>query len=344
MFIDRATVHLKAGDGGNGCVSFRREKYIPDGGPNGGDGGNGGDIIFKADKNITTLMDYKYKPMHRASRGSHGKGKDMTGKSGKTLILKVPTGTIVKDESDGTVIHDFVEHGEEFIMAKGGVGGRGNARFATSTRRAPRTVEAGSEGEEKTVFMELKVLADVGLVGYPNAGKSTLVSHISNAHPKVAAYPFTTLSPHLGVVKVSDFYDFVVADIPGLIEGAHKNVGLGHEFLKHIERTKILLFVLDMGGFEGRDPYQDYSSLIKELQLYDETLMQKKQLIAANKMDLEDAADNLKEFLKKTKLSDKDVIPISAVTGAGLKQLIVRLADLIKEIRLNEGVAEEWIF
>ncbi|MFC2140202.1 GTPase ObgE [Candidatus Auribacterota bacterium] len=334
MFIDKAKVKLQAGKGGNGCVSFRREKFVPLGGPDGGNGGAGGSIFFQADKNITTLLDFKYQPIYRAKRGIHGKGKKQHGKKGEDFIVKVPLGTIVREGEDGPILYDFVTEEEKVLIAQGGKGGRGNTCFLSNTQRAPRIGEDGLEGEEKEIFLELKVLADVGLVGCPNAGKSTLISHISNANSKVAAYPFTTLSPHLGVVKVGVYKSFVIADIPGLIEGAHKNVGLGHEFLKHIERTSILLFVLDIAATEGRDPLQDYFSLKEELKLHNESLTKKKKLIAANKIDLSESEEKLNLFLEKMREEKEEktkVIPISAVTGEGLKELVQALNRLIEE-------------
>lgn len=331
MFIDKAVVYLKSGKGGNGCLSFRREKFVPLGGPDGGNGGDGGSVIFQADKNVTTLLDFKYKPYFKAKRGRHGKGKKQHGKKGEDLIIQVPLGTVVREKEDAPLIHDFVKDKEKVIIISGGKGGKGNACFVSPVRRAPKIVEEGQEGEEKEVFLELKVIADVGLVGYPNAGKSTLISHISNANPKVASYPFTTLAPHLGVIKVSDYNTFVMADIPGLIKGAHNNVGLGHEFLRHIERTTILLFVLDMGNTEGRGPYNDYISLLKELKLYKETLTQKMVIVAANKMDISESCEYLENFYKQASIPKEDIIPVSAVTGWGLEKLISRLAKAIEQ-------------
>lgn len=329
MFIDKAKLHVKAGDGGKGCMSFRREKYVPLGGPDGGDGGNGGNVILRADSNMTTLMDFHYKPIIKADRGMHGKGKKQHGKCGEDCIVKVPIGTVVRYELEGDIIHDLVEDGDEFVVAKGGRGGYGNTRFLSNTNRAPRQVGDATEGEEKEVFLELKMIADVGLVGYPNAGKSTLISHVSNASPKIAAYPFTTLKPNLGVVKASHRV-FVIADIPGLIKGAHNNCGLGHEFLRHVERSGVLLFVLDMSGLEGRDPFDDYISLKEELRLYKDELAGKIELVAANKMDVPEAEDNLREFKERTEFGDDKVFPISAASGEGLKELIAALAKVLE--------------
>lgn len=337
MFLDKAKLHLKAGDGGKGCMSFRREKYVPLGGPDGGDGGHGGNVIFRADSNITTLADFHYKPIIKAKRGVHGKGKKQHGKCGEDAIVKVPVGTVARYELDGEIVHDFVTDGEEVVMAKGGRGGRGNPHFLSNTNRAPRQIGDFTEGEERDVFLELKMLADVGLVGYPNAGKSTLISHVSNASPKIAAYPFTTLTPNLGVVKAS-YRCFVIADIPGLIKGAHNNCGLGHEFLRHIERTGVLLFVIDMSGHEGRNPFDDYISLKEELRLYKDELAGKVELIAANKMDVPDADDNLKEFLERTEFGADKVFPVSAASGEGLKEMIAALAKIVE----NEGRGKDF--
>ncbi|NLB87649.1 MAG: GTPase ObgE, partial [Syntrophomonadaceae bacterium] len=312
MFIDHAKINVKAGDGGNGIVAFRREKYVPMGGPAGGDGGKGGDIIFEADEGLRTLMDFRYQKHFKAGRGAHGQGKNMHGAKGEDLIIKVPVGTVIKDDDTDQVIADLVAPGQRVIVAKGGRGGRGNARFASARNKAPTISENGEPGEEKWIRLELKLLADVGLVGFPNAGKSTLISRISAARPKIADYPFTTLVPNLGVVRTKSKDTFVVADIPGLIENAHQGAGLGHNFLRHVERTKVLVFVLDTAETEGRDVLEDYNILRQELELYNESLSKRPFLIAANKMDIPEAKENLDKLKKK--FADK-VFAISAVTG-----------------------------
>jgi len=331
MFYDTAKIYVKAGDGGNGCTSFRREKYVPNGGPDGGDGGRGGSIILVGDEGLNTLLDFRYKKHYKAQKGEHGKGSNRHGRAGENLYLRVPVGTVVKDEATGEILADITEHGQEVVVAKGGRGGRGNPHFVSPTHQAPKFSELGEPGEERWLILELKLLADVGLVGYPNAGKSTLISKVSAARPKIANYPFTTLTPNLGVVKIGDGQSFVMADIPGLIEGAHLGVGLGHQFLRHIERTRVVLLVLDMSGQEGRDPVADFEVLLKELSLYSEKLLQKPLLIAANKMDAGAAGDNFAR-LKKHLAERYEVYPISALTGEGLKPLIYRLWELIKTL------------
>ncbi|MBI1806817.1 MAG: GTPase ObgE [Ignavibacteria bacterium] len=318
MFIDQATIYVKAGNGGNGVVSFRREKFIPKGGPDGGNGGIGGSIILRADRQLTTLMDFRYKRNYIARNGEHGMGSNKTGKSADDIVVRVPTGTVIKDAESGKVYADLVDDGDEIIIANGGKGGKGNAEFATSTMQAPRKATPGTLGEDKTIQLELKLLADVGLVGFPNAGKSTLISRISAAKPKIADYPFTTLIPNLGIVRYGEYKSFVVADMPGLIEGAHEGRGLGIQFLRHIERTRVLVFMIES---ITEDPKAQYKTLVNELKSFNETMLKKPHLIAITKMDLAD------EKLKKTlqKISFKKgipVIPISAVTGEGLKELI----------------------
>lgn len=329
MFIDYAKINVKAGDGGNGIVAFRREKYVPMGGPAGGDGGRGGDIIFEADEGLNTLMDFRYQKHFKAKRGSHGQGKNMHGAYGEDLIVKVPVGTVIKDDDTDQVIADLVEAGQNVVVAKGGRGGRGNARFASSRNKAPSISENGEPGEEKWIRLELKLLADVGLVGFPNAGKSTLISRISAARPKIADYPFTTLTPNLGVVRTKSKDTFVVADIPGLIENAHQGAGLGHQFLRHVERTKVLVFVLDTAETEGRDVIEDYEILRLELALYNEELSNRPFLIAANKIDIPEANDNLAKLINK--FGDK-VFAISAVTGAGVGELVEKIYELLISI------------
>jgi GTP-binding protein len=322
MFIDEAKIYVKAGNGGNGCVSFRREKYVPKGGPDGGDGGKGGDVIIKADKSLHTLLDFKYHAYYKAESGEHGKGANKTGKSGNDAILKVPIGTVIKDFETEEILADLINDDEEFISARGGRGGKGNTHFATSTNRAPRNAEPGQKGEEKTLILELKVIADVGLIGMPNAGKSTLLSRISSAKPKVADYPFTTLTPNLGIVKYREFDGFVVADIPGLIEGAHLGKGLGIQFLKHIERTKVLVFLIDTAN--SKNVAMDYKILKNELRSFNPSLLRKPKLIVLNKMDL------LKGKRIKVGIKEKTpIVKISAVTGEGLKNLLDEVWKMI---------------
>ncbi|RKY72610.1 MAG: GTPase ObgE, partial [Candidatus Latescibacterota bacterium] len=313
MFVDEARIYVKAGDGGNGCVSFRREKFVPRGGPDGGDGGDGGNVIFRVDSNLRTLLDFHYQKHFRAERGGHGKGKQMTGKRGKDLIIRVPPGTVIKDAETGSVLADLTEDEQSQIIASGGKGGRGNARFATSVRQTPRWAEKGTKGEEKVLYLELKLIADVGLVGFPNVGKSTLLSKLSAAHPKIADYPFTTLEPTLGIVPVGKFGSFVMADIPGLIEGAHQGRGLGFRFLRHIERTRVLLFLIDSTGGQAEENLQ---SLQKELALFNRNLLQKPYLVALTKIDLLPQGSILPAVD-----NDQEVKPlaISSVTGEGLE-------------------------
>ena len=312
MFVDKAQITIKAGNGGNGCCSFRREAFIPKGGPNGGDGGNGGNVVFVAAPGEQTLQDFLYTRRFAAENGVPGKGKDMHGRRGKDLKIKVPPGTIVRSIETGEVLADIDTPDKEVVVAYGGKGGRGNTRFATSVNRAPREHEPGEKTEPIPVELELKMIADVGLVGFPNAGKSTLLSAISNAKPKVAPYPFTTRHPVVGVVEYPDFRTLLMADVPGLLDGAHRNVGLGHSFLRHIERTKILIYVLDMAGVDGRNPCDDLKTLKKELDLYMKDLSRRASLIVANKMDLPESAENLKLLRKKVR--GIPIVPISAAT------------------------------
>lgn len=330
MFYDYLKIYVKAGDGGNGCVAFRREKYVPFGGPAGGDGGRGGHVILRADPGLRTLVDFHFQRHFKAERGGHGEGKERHGKNGADLILRVPVGTVVRDAATGRVLADLVAPGQEVVVARGGRGGRGNARFATPTERAPRFAEKGEPGEERWLELELKLLADVGLVGFPNAGKSTILSRVSSARPKIADYPFTTLEPCLGVVRVGEGESFVLADIPGLIEGAHTGAGLGHKFLRHIERTRLLIHVVDMAGTGGRDPVADFAAVNRELALYNEELARRPQVVAANKMDLPEAEANLERF--RAAAAGYEIFPVSAVTGAGLDQLMFRVAALLREL------------
>lgn len=329
MFVDHVKIYVKGGDGGDGMVAFRREKYVPYGGPAGGDGGSGGNVVFEVDEGLRTLMDFRYNRHFKASRGENGMSKGMHGKNAKDLIVKVPPGTVVINEETGNVIADLVEQGQQAIIAKGGRGGRGNMRFATPANPAPEIAEKGEPGQELNVILELKLLADVGLVGYPSVGKSTLLSVVSAAKPKIGAYHFTTIVPNLGVVETDDGRSFVMADLPGLIEGAHQGVGLGIQFLRHIERTRVIVHVVDMSGMEGRDPYEDYVTINKELEQYDLRLTERPQIVVANKMDMPGAEENLAEFKKKLG-DDIKVFPISAITKQGLKPLLHEIADFLE--------------
>ncbi|MEW6446874.1 MAG: GTPase ObgE [Bacillota bacterium] len=334
MFYDYLKIHVKAGDGGNGCVAFRREKYVPLGGPAGGDGGKGGDVVLRADGGLHTLVDFHFKRHFKAERGGHGEGKDRHGRNGLDLVLRVPVGTVVREAETGAVLADLTAHGQEAVVARGGRGGRGNARFATAREKAPRFAEKGEPGEERWLELELRLLADVGLVGFPNAGKSTILSRLSAARPKIADYPFTTLEPCLGVVWAGEGASFVLADLPGLIEGAHTGAGLGHKFLRHIERTRLLIHVLDTAGTAGRDPVRDFTAINRELALYSPKLADRPQVVAANKMDLPESAPNLDRL--RQALTGYEIFPVSAVTGQGLDLLVSRVAALLKELPLPE--------
>ncbi|MEW5706479.1 MAG: GTPase ObgE [Actinomycetota bacterium] len=331
MFIDEAKIFVKGGDGGNGVASFYRAKYIPKGGPDGGDGGNGGSVILEVDEGLRTLMDFHYQRHFRAERGRHGQGGNKRGRDGEDIILKVPPGTIVKDE-EGNIIEDLVEPRERAVVARGGIGGRGNARFATPTRRSPSFAEKGEPGEERWIILELKLLADVGLVGFPNAGKSTLISRVTAARPKIAGYPFTTLAPNLGVTSLPDGRSFVIADIPGLIEGAHAGRGLGYDFLKHIERTGLIVHVLDLASAEERNPIDDFEAVNRELRLYDPELALRPQIVAGNKIDIPESKRNLasvEEYLQKRNIP---FYPISAAVGTGVDKLLYAVADTLDMI------------
>ncbi len=333
MFFDRVKINISAGNGGDGCISFRREKYVDQGGPNGGDGGDGGSVYLEVDESLRTLVDFKYKRHVRAPRGVHGKGSNMHGKNAEDVVLKVPPGTLVKEADEETVLVDLVKPGQRFMVAKGGRGGRGNARFMTNKNKAPRVVENGEPGQDRWVVLELKLLADVGLAGYPNAGKSTLISAVSGARPKIADYPFTTLTPNLGVVEIGED-SFIMADIPGLIEGAHLGAGLGHDFLKHLERTKLIVHVVDIGTqIDGlkRDPYEEWKQINEELTKYSENFLGKYHVVVASKMDLQGAQERLDVFRSKLP-EDVEVFPVSAVTKQGTKELCYRLAALLSEI------------
>ncbi|QQR45875.1 GTPase ObgE [Myxococcus xanthus] len=329
-FVDEVRIFVKAGDGGNGAVSFRREKYIERGGPNGGDGGNGGSVVFVADPQLTTLLDYRYQQHHRARNGEHGMGSDCNGRAAEDMVLKVPVGTLVKDANTGELLVDLSETGQRWVAAKGGRGGLGNMNFATSTRQTPRFAQDGTKGEELTLRLELKLLADVGLLGFPNAGKSTFISRVSRARPKVADYPFTTLVPNLGMVQYKDGLSFVMADIPGIIEGASEGVGLGHQFLRHVERCKVLIHLIDMGAEgEGRAPLQDFNVLNAELGKYSPELASKPQVVAANKLDLPDAQARLEGFTEALRERGIRVYPVSCATGEGMQPLMDSVAEVL---------------
>ncbi|HLR52849.1 MAG TPA: GTPase ObgE [Candidatus Avamphibacillus sp.] len=340
MFIDQASVYVKAGDGGNGLVAYRREKYVPKGGPAGGDGGDGGDVIFKVDEGLNTLMDFRYNRHFKAKRGENGMSQNQHGKNAEPLIISVPPGTIVVDEDTKQVIADLTTHEQEAVIAKGGRGGRGNSRFQSPRNPAPAFAENGEPGEDKNIKVELNLIADVGLVGFPSVGKSTLLSVVTAAKPKIADYHFTTLVPNLGVVDTSDHRSFVMADLPGLIEGAHAGVGLGYQFLRHIERTRVIVHVIDMAAIEGRDPYGDYLTINQELKEYDEKLMKRPQIVVANKMDMPGAEENLKLFKRKLG-EDVSLYPISTITKDGLKNLLLAIANLLEEIPKHTPELEE---
>jgi GTPase len=343
LFIDEATIRVKAGDGGNGCLAFRREKFVPRGGPSGGDGGKGGDVIMESSERHNTLVHFRFNPEYKAQRGRHGEGSNKTGREGANVLLKVPVGTLVYDAETGEKVHDFSHADERMVVARGGRGGRGNAQFATSTHQAPREHEEGRPGEERTLRLELKLLADVGLVGYPNVGKSTLISRISAARPKIADYPFTTLQPNLGVVVVGqppDDQSFVVADIPGLIEGAHAGAGLGTQFLRHIERTRLLVHLVDVSHASGRpDPVKDVEVIMGELASFGAKLERKPMIMVASKLDIanKDKLAKLKRYCKQQRL---ELFPISAVTGKGIDDLKYAMAEKVAEARLSDKSTE----
>ena len=341
MFVDRARIFIKSGKGGNGAVSFRREPFVPEGGPDGGDGGKGGDVIFQADENLRTLMDFRYKRKYEAENGQDGMKKKRYGWNGQDLIIKVPVGTVVIDEESGLVMQDLTEHGQSFVAAKGGRGGKGNVKYTTSTRQAPNFAEAGGFAKERNVILEMKLIADVGLVGFPNVGKSTLLSVATSAKPKIANYHFTTIEPNLGVVQIFDT-SFVMADIAGIIEGAHEGAGLGHKFLKHIERTKVLIHVVDVAGSEGRDPIEDFDKINSELQQYSPKLMKKPQIVAANKIDLisEDDPQYIK-FREYVEEKGYKVYPMSAPINIGVREILAEAADQLQQLLINPQEEEE---
>jgi len=331
-FVDQVRIQVKAGDGGNGCISFRRERFIPRGGPDGGDGGKGGDVILQADGQLSTLLDLSYPQQFRARKGTHGKGKKQTGKNGEAFIIRVPVGTLVRDDESGELFQDLLFDRQQYIAAAGGRGGRGNARFATSTKRAPRHAEKGEKGEERWLRLDLKLIADVGLIGFPNAGKSTLLSKISSARPKIGDYPFTTLAPNLGVVTVNEGRPFVVADIPGLIEGASRGAGLGLTFLRHVERTRLLIHLLDISGEPSRNPVKDFDALNKELNAYHPSLNQKMQIVALNKIDLPSVRERVKEVKKKFEGMGHRFHAVSGKTGEGIPGLIEAISQALESI------------
>lgn len=329
QFVDYTKIFVKSGDGGRGCVSFRREKFVPKGGPDGGDGGRGGHVIIRASAELNTLLDCRYNREYKAQRGEHGKGSNKHGKDGEDIVIRVPVGTVIKDDSTGELLADLFENGQEIVIAEGGRGGLGNSHFATSTRQAPKFAQPGEEGQERWLVLELKLLADVGLIGLPNAGKSTLISVMSAAKPKIADYPFTTLVPNLGVVKIDDQKSFVVADIPGLIEGAHTGAGLGFQFLRHVERNAVLLHLVDVSDIQPSDPVEDFEKINKELILYSPELASKPVAVAATKIDIAadgERLDKLAKYCKKKKIA---FFPVSAATGQGIKNLLFHLSDML---------------
>ena len=344
MFIDKARIFVKSGNGGNGAVSFRREKYVPAGGPDGGDGGNGASVIFEVDLGLRTLMDFKYQRKYVAEHGEDGSKKRKAGRNGEDLILKVPPGTIIRDEATGLVIADLKEEGDRAVVAKGGRGGKGNQHFANAVRQAPAFARSGSDGVEKWVVLELKMIADVGLLGFPNVGKSTFLSVVTKAKPKIANYHFTTLTPNLGVVQTKFGDSFVLADIPGLIEGAAEGVGLGHDFLRHVERTKVLIHIVDISGLEGRDALEDFDKINDELKLYNEKLATRPQVVVANKMDILEDESIFEEF--KNELEDRGykVFKMYAATRQGVDDVIAYVSELLKEAEEIELVSEEEMF
>ena len=344
MFVDQVKVYVKGGDGGDGIVAFRREKYIAFGGPSGGDGGKGGNVTFVVDEGLRTLMDFRYQRHFKAPRGEHGANKNQHGRSGENMIIKVPPGTVVTDVETKEIIADLVEDGQTAVIARGGRGGRGNSRFVSPQNTAPELSEKGEPGVERDIMLELKVLADVGLVGFPSVGKSTLLSVVSAAKPKIADYHFTTLVPNLGLVETDDHRTFVMADLPGLIQGASEGVGLGHQFLRHIERTRVIVHVIDMSGLEGRDPYEDFETINEELENYNLRLMERPQIIVANKMDMPDAADNLEMFKEQLGETEHKIFPVSALTRSGLDDLMYAIVDLLEvtsEFPLHQEEEEE---
>ena len=342
-FVDRVKIHVKAGDGGRGCVSFRREKFIPLGGPDGGDGGNGGDVLFVVDNGLSTLLDFRYQVHYKAERGAHGMGKDRHGKSGEQLLIRVPPGTLIYDAETDEQLADLTEEGDPVLLLRGGKGGRGNARFATSTNRAPRHAQPGLPGEERTLRLELKLLADVGLIGFPNAGKSTLIAATSAARPKIADYPFTTLVPNLGVVRYGGFKSFVMADIPGLIEGASSGQGLGTRFLQHVERTDLLLHLVDLSDLQEGDPVENFETINRELQQHNPELLEKTQIVVLTKQDITEVREQTPDIRERFIGRGYQVFALSAVTGEGVPELINTVGTTLERLRQPvTGVAEDW--
>ncbi|KGF13366.1 GTPase [Peptostreptococcus sp. MV1] len=344
MFIDKARIFVKAGNGGNGSVSFRREKYVPAGGPDGGDGGRGASIIMVADTGLRTLMDFKYKKKYSAQHGEDGSKKRRAGKNGEDLILSVPEGTIIRDEKTGLIIADLKKAGDQAVVARGGYGGKGNQHFANAVRQAPAFAKSGTDGQERWITLELKMIADVGLLGFPNVGKSTFLSVVTSAKPKIANYHFTTLTPNLGVVQTRHGESFVIADIPGIIEGAADGVGLGHDFLRHVERTKVLVHIVDISGIEGRDPIDDFEKINEELRLYNEKLATRPQLVVANKSDLLFDESIYENFKKAMEDKGYEVFKMSAATRDGVDQVIDRVSQLLNEVEEVELVSQEEMY
>ena len=341
MFTDYAKIIIKSGNGGDGAITFRREKYVAAGGPDGGDGGKGGDIYFRVDPNANTLIDFRYTKKFKAQNGENGSGGNKYGKSGEDLYIDVPIGTIIRDAETGKIVADLSKDGQVELVLKGGRGGKGNSHFATATRQVPRFAQAGEDGEEKEVILELKLLADVGLLGFPNVGKSTFLSVVTDAKPKIANYHFTTIEPNLGVVKTEKGDSFVIADIPGIIEGASEGIGLGIQFLRHVERTRLLLHVIDVSGVEGRNPVQDFHTINEELKKYSEKLSQRKQIIVANKIDIMQDDTGYKELEKLAKEQNIEIFKISGATGQGIKELLNRVSEVLKTLPKEEIVDEE---
>jgi GTP-binding protein len=339
-FVDEVKIHVKAGDGGRGCVSFRREKFVPMGGPDGGDGGDGGDVRFRVDSELGTLLDFRYKVHYKAESGAHGMGKKMHGKGGEDLIVRVPPGTLIHDGETGELLADLTEPGQEVLLLKGGMGGRGNARFVSSTNRAPRHAQPGTPGEERSLQLELKLLADVGLVGMPNAGKSTLISAVSAARPKIADYPFTTLVPNLGVVRYGGYKTFVMADIPGLIKGASEGHGLGTRFLKHVERTDLFLHLVDLSDLQSGDPLENFEMINRELLRHKPELLDKTQLVVLSKIDITEVRTRMVEVAPYFSSRGYRVFPISAVTGEGIKELVTAVTSELERMRQATKDAE----
>ncbi len=348
MFIDRAKIYVKAGDGGIGMVSFHREKYIAAGGPDGGDGGKGGDVIFQVDEGLNTLIDFRFKKHFKAEPGQDGGPSNCSGKNGQDMVIKVPLGTVIKDEETDMIISDLVKPNQTYVIAKGGRGGKGNQHFATPTRQVPNFAKSGNPGDERNLILEMKMIADVGLLGFPNVGKSTILSMVSAAKPKIANYHFTTLVPNLGVVQIEQGKSFVIADIPGLIEGAHQGVGLGHEFLRHVERTKLLVHVVDVSGIEGRDAVEDFDTINAELEKYNRVLASRPQVVAANKMDIPGSEENYLHFKEELEKRGYRVFGISAATNKGLKELMYHVSDTLATlpdtVLLDESAEEVVVY